>query len=1002
MSGFAAESGGGDLARVIMVRDNSRAACGIPEKDELGEYKSVLLGFVEKVDFRGLITETTQLRPQPRNWHELVKDDIEVEGVKIPDRRADIALIVDHQNEFPYWRMDDNPSSPYLDDWFSAPFGGGLTGPRVNGSTRFVDNKDPKGRTALLAQLIIIKDDPLQQYSPALNLGPHVGEHELAGAGFVFDPSKDFLGKLSTFWTTNHQDEEGKGREKTPHGYLGMRHDAHIEMPGTDHGRLHIARDPCDDYDEMPKKFGGAGGSAPSDSGGDGQEPQTHFYKARLMWDHTVKGQDTGLPKESAQIRPVYHCVDVPERKKIINNYTFNKFQQITKFNQVINNNGGITIIIIFINNGGPQGSGGGTIIIKPGEPPVIIEHPPQPGDAPPREDPPGGSDGGRIICIPLSHNPPLLDGMDHTGHGYIAISENGQGGHDGWIGGWHKTPGTTEKGGSTTGGPSTVDGDPFLDDPNFVLSADWAKLVLIPPGTDKGSVPVSDGNGGFTWDPRITESDFPPPPVFEPFVHPNDDGTGLVDIYDNPIVSKPQGTPDGYVPTGSSSDALGVTWQPVASMIETSPGLPQGYIYGFNMAYNSGSPSAVDVGGSVARDSTDTFNIKLSGPVSADYLSTGGPLKNDALTTASIGGATATLTNAAEASADTLVVLSSSTALLAALPFSTLTGLVDVSIPDANRVATMSPHAASTTKFISELAVGDIVGVNGVGFYCVLAIDSDISARVMRGSAAISDSGIARSGYSFINYGPMVIQVGGTSTPSKFVAAWDGGNGFLTFGRLNSNTNGSGLNFVMGQPTAGGKTWTDAGARVYPLPSWIFLWARRKADGTSTVSWSTQRTTPYTPSALSGYSIWRRVGVVPLRSDNFVPAFTQTDFGGMRFYMYEEDFNNGGFVLNNAVGTGAGWFPIWLGTMIPPVSRACLLNIQVAPSGALGLMRVRASNTGDAAQTRYTTIRAVNNTETDAEYFMTTDRRQYIDWTSAGGVLGAYSMAVVGYYDRL
>lgn len=434
---------------------------------------------------------------------------------------------------------------------------------------------------------------------------------------------------------------------------------------------------------------------------------------------------------------------------------------------------------------------------------------------------------------------------------------------------------------------------------------------------------------------------------------------------------------------------------------------LPPGFIDGLMLTYiGGGAPSLIDVSAGQCRDSTDGFDICVGDPTT-DYLSHG-LLANDALSSSDIGGATATLTNAAEASADTLVVLTSSAALVAALPFTSLSGLVDVSIPDANRVATMTPHAGSTTKFLSELAVGDMVGVNGVGFYCVLAIDSDSSARVMRGSVAIGDSGIARSGYAFINYGPMEIQVGGGSTASKFVAAWDGGNGFLTFGKLNGVTNGSGLNFVMGQPAPGGKTWTDAGARVYALPSWIYLWARRttSAPNASTLTWSTQRTTPFTPATLTGYSIWRRVGVLPIDTDNFVIPFTQSNLGPSRLYEYEIDPGSGSLVtriLSN-VGQVLAWTRTSMQRVVPPTSTLSVVYAEAQGHNAgpgASILYLRAANAGTAGLARSKRLIATALTVNSSEYILPTDAAQCFDYIFISAGIGANaSLYVLGYLD--
>lgn len=93
------------------------------------------------------------------------------------------------------------------------------------------------------------------------------------------------------------------------------------------------------------------------------------------------------------------------------------------------------------------------------------------------RHPPLGGADEGRIICLPLSHHPPLVDGLLHPEHGYLAISVDELGHRAVWV-------------------------DRRLQDPT--VSPWWERLIAVPRDVPAGRIAVTDGNGSVIWtDPR-------------------------------------------------------------------------------------------------------------------------------------------------------------------------------------------------------------------------------------------------------------------------------------------------------------------------------------------------------------------------------------------------------------------------------------------------------------------------------------------------------------------
>lgn len=433
--------GSGESGRAIFLTDASKSNAGISEKDELGGFKSLVVGFIDTVD-NGLIAKERQARLQPRNWHYMEGPPPIAELPNVKDRRAAISLIADHEHDFPGWALDPSEKSALLDDWF---YDAALDA--LQKSTRIVDYKDPKGRAALLAQLVKVIDDHNQQYTAALVMGRDVGNHATAAAGYVWDNQRNFNGLLDTFWITRHTDAYGAGREQTPFGILSERTDAHFDWPNSaEHGRIKFQR-----LDLSGVPVGGV------------------KYKSSLGWDPTVANEDSELGKENGQWRPWYHCIDSPERD--------------------------------------PKRPP------PPGDPPYIPPppppdpNPPSPGMPvppdpppvlPPRDDlivgldelrellaadeaarrpPPDGADEGRIICLALSHHPPLVDGLRHPEHGYLAISVDELGHRVVWV-------------------------DRRLQDPE--APPWWERLITVPRDVPAGRVPVTNGNGGVAWaDPR-------------------------------------------------------------------------------------------------------------------------------------------------------------------------------------------------------------------------------------------------------------------------------------------------------------------------------------------------------------------------------------------------------------------------------------------------------------------------------------------------------------------
>jgi hypothetical protein len=462
--------GSGESGHALFLTDASKAKGGIAEKDELGSFKSLVVGFVEVVT-NGLIQGERQARLQPRNWHFTEGPPPLVDLPNVKDRRAAVALIADHEHDFFGWALDTSDASPLLDDWFYDP-----ATQTLQKSTRIVDYDDPKGRAALLSQLVKVTDDHLQEYTAALVLGRKVGSHGIAAAGYVWDGERTFNGLLDTFWITRPEDAYGAGREGTPWGILSVRTDAHFDWPrSTQHGRVKFQQ-----IDLSAVPVGAV------------------MYKSSLGFDPTVANEDSELGKEAGQWRPWYHCVDHPEK---------------------------VPTRPVPPRTPPPPPPPPPPPYPPPPPPPPEPASPmtpplpgPPPPPLPPRDDlivgldelrrllaadeaartpPPDGSEEGRIICLALSHHPPLVDGLKHPEHGYLAISEDEHGHKVVWV-------------------------DRRLQDPT--VAPWWERLVSVPRDVPAGRTPITDGNGGVVWtDPREV---VPGPPPAAPVPLPVAPGT--------------------------------------------------------------------------------------------------------------------------------------------------------------------------------------------------------------------------------------------------------------------------------------------------------------------------------------------------------------------------------------------------------------------------------------------------------------------------------------------
>lgn len=255
MSGYDS-SADGNRDRVLILRDSSK---GEQEKDELGQFLASVAAVVLETDtdHPEIVTESRTGFFQPKNWHHSTSTKpLNPDLPNLKDQRLSVALIADHQHKFAWSGTSFDEVNFLVGD---HPF--------EQKSTRIVDyNPDHLGqsRSALLSQLVKVTDDHRQEYTAALVLGRSqpADEGGVVAAGYVhalLAHDTPYNGLLDTVFKANPADQEGTGREGTPYGILGVRHDAHFELDDDiHHGRIRFEGTELTGYSEpsgWPLKF---------------------------------------------------------------------------------------------------------------------------------------------------------------------------------------------------------------------------------------------------------------------------------------------------------------------------------------------------------------------------------------------------------------------------------------------------------------------------------------------------------------------------------------------------------------------------------------------------------------------------------------------------------------------------------------------------------------------------------------------------------------------------
>lgn len=382
----------------------------------------------------------------------------------------------------------------------------------------------------------------------------------------------------------------------------------------------------------------------------------------------------------------------------------------------------------------------------------------------------------------------------------------------------------------------------------------------------------------------------------------------------------------------------------------------PPNYIYRFPLTYSSTTNVLVGptIGTNICADSTNTTTLTMATQGTVSINNNGSIYQMDAFS----GPGTCSVTSGLKA------VTGVSTSWITSSVFGLRTG--------AGTITTSGTSVTgSGTAFLSQVAIGDLIGVGGsAGYVQVTAIASDTTLTT---NLSLSLSG---SSYNIIENPVITI---GTNTPSQITQiATD------TTLTLSSNASAtqSGVTYKVGTAP---NLATIPGTNL----SWLNLWVGNGGSGTGCYA-STQRTTPF---GISGYNTYfRRVGSILINA-GAITFFSQSGTYNDKWYQWETAATN---LL--AAGSATSWTPIVCSAWSSPFAQTLRVScVQVGGVSSLNYLRKR--NSGATTTTRNLYAAYANNTGSDTEVIC--DGAQCIDYVcGAGG--SEINLLVFGYQEQL
>ncbi len=393
---------------------------------------------------------------------------------------------------------------------------------------------------------------------------------------------------------------------------------------------------------------------------------------------------------------------------------------------------------------------------------------------------------------------------------------------------------------------------------------------------------------------------------------------------------------------------ANGATDRPLAFQDELgASGLPKRYVEGLVIRYASSTTITVSTG--KARDKADGADMTLS---SGATVSTG-------TANAALGYERKTLTGTATWTNLSASVTGSSTAFLTEFG----TRALSVGTIGTGGVA-LSTITGTGTKFLSEVAVYDLIGNSSVGYAQVTAIASDTSLSIR------SNLTIANLSTGNVIEQPTIESAGGKRHSIYAIAS----NTALTLSASASGTETG----VAAYATSG--LLSPTGTAV-----WRAVWLLSGGSGT-TVALSTQRTTPYL--SITGYTTsYRRIGWVLIDSSGNLVAQYGTDGCCRRWVNYETSFGDIQGVANASSTTT--YQDVVLSNGAPPTAyRLQIMLLQVSPN-TVDYVMVRGRGLGSTAARVRSVLAPTTSTESRMVFDTPCDGAQVIQHRSNTSTTG-------------
>lgn len=411
----------------------------------------------------------------------------------------------------------------------------------------------------------------------------------------------------------------------------------------------------------------------------------------------------------------------------------------------------------------------------------------------------------------------------------------------------------------------------------------------------------------------------------------------------------------------GALAASFAVTWAGETATFSTSP-MPPYFVQGCLASYSS--TSVINVSAGQWKDSTNTADVTGFAATTADLTATGAGGTDQKVISQTGSSSSPTIT----ASADITANFNASSNLSGTLSSSSTT------------------VTGTSTKFLTEVAVGDLIGNSTRGYSRVTAIASDTSLTIVAAFPASSASGDTMKTF----YG-VTIWIGSTGTDKRMVNTISAAGTAIvvdvTPGALSTLSSGQTLTIGV-CPNLASESTTNY---------WMHIWLRSGGSG-KTATWSTQRKTPY---SLSGYTTAvRRVGAMPIIGGNSTPTLNfcyQQQFSSLsRDTYYQDDLLSHNILICNNATAPAAWTALAFNMAVPPASTLCWTGMQ---SGGANPIYVRPRSTGSSA-TRRPYAAQVNGAKNS--FWLQLDGAQAGDWCADGTTQTSCYMWVGGFREDL